>query len=566
MIPAQFLGEWALRSSVLIVFGGLILRSLKVKNPSIRLAVWTAMLCGCLLMPLLTTAVPPIRLPVGVAPVQPPDSHAWPQRTAEKTVTFTRTDAGPASNRFEWPGIAMAIYLVVVASLLLRLCIGLALSRRLLSRSRPVGRNPDGSEIRESDGVAAPVALGLVRPVIVLPGDWRGWDAVKLAAVLAHEQSHIDRWDPAVQLLSTIHRAFAWHSPLSWFLHRAIVRTAEEASDDAAVAVCDRVSYAEILMDFMRVGGNGLSWQGVAMARYTRPETRIHRILDGTVLSQGVTRWRVATILTLGLSLGYVIAALHAQQPSASIAAAGQTAQAAPPAPPRPAQPPLPPSAPEPPEASVTTHGRDIQRYMVVLGDDTISGSWNSEDALDAPERLRAEYGHSFAWFRRSGHAYVVTDAGVMAELDKAMQPQKEVNRMQAGVNAEQAKVNSMQGVVNTHQDEVNKLQSAANRRQDLANRIQAAIETDDNQALIRKLENGLAELRAAKENVTQDEVNRRQSQVNGEQARVNAQQGIVNEMQRKVNEQQSRVSAEYNRRIPDIFDSALRRHIAREL
>jgi hypothetical protein len=184
------------------------------------------------------------------------------------------------------------------------------MSLRLRCSSRATGHATEGIEIRESDYTASPVALGVVRPVIMLPGDWREWPAAKLNAVLAHERSHIRRRDPAVQLLSAIHRALLWHSPLSWFLHRRIVRVAEEASDDAAVAVTgDRASYAEVLLDFMQRGVRDAEWQGVAMARYGRPEERIHRILDGTALSGGVTRWTVAAILAVGSPLAYLAAA-----------------------------------------------------------------------------------------------------------------------------------------------------------------------------------------------------------------------------------------------------------------
>src|ERR1700733_1011462 len=186
--------------------------------------------------------------------------------------------------------------MLVAGALLLRLCLGLAMSRRLLGKSRATGRRTAGIEIRESDAVAAPVALGIVRSVIVLPGHWRKWDGAKLEAVLAHERSHIRRRDPAVQVLSAIHRALLWHSPLSWFLHRRIVRVAEEASDDAALAITrDRALYAEVLLDFMRRSRGalvrGAIWHGVPMARYGRADERIHRILDGTALSRGITRW-----------------------------------------------------------------------------------------------------------------------------------------------------------------------------------------------------------------------------------------------------------------------------------
>ncbi len=137
-------------------------------------------------------------------------------------------------------------------------------------------------------------------------------DGAKLDAVLAHERSHIRRHDPAVQLVSVGHRALLWHSPLSWLLHRRIVRVAEEVSDDAAMAVTrDRASYAEVLLEFMQRGVRGASSHGVAMW-YVRSDERIHRILEGTALSRGVTRWSVAAILALGAPVAYVAAAAQA--------------------------------------------------------------------------------------------------------------------------------------------------------------------------------------------------------------------------------------------------------------
>jgi RND family efflux transporter MFP subunit len=322
MTTIQFLGEWALRSSILILTGALLLWALRVKDPSVRLAAWTAMLCGSLVMPLLTGVAP--RLPVGMIytathtappPVQAPvmNFSAAPEPPREAPLQETN-----ASRPFDWAHAAVMMYVLVAAALLLRLCAGIAMSLRLLHRSHPTGRAVHGIEIRESDRVAAPVTLGIARPAIVLPGDWRLWDGAKLDAVLAHERSHIRRHDPAVQVLSAIHRALLWHNPLSWFLHRRIVRVAEEVSDDAAVAVTrDRAVYAEVLLDFMRRSGGahvrGAGWQGVPMARYGRADQRIHRILDGTALSRGVTRFSVAAILALGSPLAYVVAAAQPQ-------------------------------------------------------------------------------------------------------------------------------------------------------------------------------------------------------------------------------------------------------------
>ena len=365
----QFLAEWALRSSILIVCGALLIRALRVKDPSLRLAAWTAILCGSLAIPALTAVLP--KLPIAVMrvatvrveapvivhddtppPVRPvPRPDAQPDRphpsvspgsgavpaTPNPNTQVDRpspsvspsSEAAPAapnsnipverssagiSKHFDWGIVAVMVYVVVAIVLLLRLGFGLAISLRLLRRSRVTGQATEGIQIRESDRVTAPVALGIVRPAIVLPGDWRQWDSAKMKAVLAHERSHIRRHDPAVQLLSAIHRILLWPTPLSWFLHRQIVRVAEEVCDDAAVAVTrDRTLYAEVLLDFMRRGVWRPSWQGVPISRYGLADMRIHRILDGTALSRGVTRWGLAAILALGLPLAYLAATAQPQ-------------------------------------------------------------------------------------------------------------------------------------------------------------------------------------------------------------------------------------------------------------
>jgi beta-lactamase regulating signal transducer with metallopeptidase domain len=340
MITIPFLAEWALRSSILILAGLLLLAALRVKDPSIRLAAWTAMLGGSLAIPALTAVLPGVPL-VGVHAAARAVEVPMAINEAESAATSGHGNV-PAHRatiprRRDWTRVALTLYVLVAFTLLLRLCAGLAISRRLLRSSRATGRATEGTQIRESDFIATPVTLGIMRPAVVLPSDWRDWNSVKLEAVLAHERSHIRRCDPAVQLLALIHRALLWHSPLSWFLHKRIVRAAEEASDDAAVAATrDRSSYAAVLLDFMRLGARGASWlgadfDGVPMARYGRADQRVDRILDATALSRGVTRWSVTAILTLGAPVAYLVAAGQPQSaPQAHPLSAPQAASTAP--------------------------------------------------------------------------------------------------------------------------------------------------------------------------------------------------------------------------------------------
>jgi multidrug efflux pump subunit AcrA (membrane-fusion protein) len=312
MNALEFLGEWAIRSSVLITVGALLLWAVRVKDASIRLAVWVALLCGSLVIPLMTVTVP--RVPVAVSP-----------EIARPVADFVSAPVAPLPmpvTPFDWARAGLVLYVAVGAGLLVRLLVGLAMSSRLLRGSHATGE----PGIRESEQVRAPVTLGIWRPVIVLPADWREWDSARLDAVLAHERSHIARFDPAVQLLSAVHRAALWFSPASWFLHSRIVRVAEEASDDAAMAVsCDRASYAELLLEFMQ---RGVCNAGVPMARYGRMDARIRRVLDGKVLSRGLTWRSVAAIVALGSPLTYVVAMANPQSAAAPVQKPPAVAQA----------------------------------------------------------------------------------------------------------------------------------------------------------------------------------------------------------------------------------------------
>lgn len=332
MTAILFLAGWAVRSSILILTGAVLISALRMRDATLRCAVWTAVLAGSLLIPVMSTALPgvPIGIPKAMerpapavdAPSPEPVMAALPVgapielRETSDGATMRRS-AAPIAKPFDWGQPILGVYVLIAAILLLRVCIGLGIGIVLLRRSRSTGI----PGIRESDRISAPVTLGIARPSIVLPPGWRDWSSLRLEAVLAHERSHIARRDPAVQLLSALHRALLWASPLSWFLHQRIVRTAEEASDDAAVeATRDRTAYAESLLDFMKRGVWSSTSAGVPMARYGNPEHRIRRILNGSLPSRHITKRSIAAIVALGSPLAYVIATAQPQNAKPGLA------------------------------------------------------------------------------------------------------------------------------------------------------------------------------------------------------------------------------------------------------
>ncbi|MGC1658516.1 MAG: M56 family metallopeptidase [Candidatus Acidiferrales bacterium] len=370
----------AVRSLLVAGIAASALAALRVKDASARLAVWKMVLCVALAMPALVWALPAFPVPIFfVVPAEAnvpsaraasmitnatgPESASAERVGSPAPARFSRSVAAPGDSSrdhretfetiasahsqqaatprrsFNWPAAAVAIYLVVAVLLLARLMFGFFLSRRLLRASRTLH---DSSIVRklaeianssagfrdvprpralphlaESDFVFVPVTLGVLRPAIILPAGWRDWDDAKLAAVLAHELSHVRRRDALAQHLSLIHRAIFWFSPLAWWLDRALATLAEIASDHAALAGgLDRIRYAETLLGFfesLQQSRRRVWWQGVSMAAAGNAERRIAEILSGR--NSMSTRIQKLVLLALFVLAGPVLLAAAAVHP-----------------------------------------------------------------------------------------------------------------------------------------------------------------------------------------------------------------------------------------------------------
>jgi beta-lactamase regulating signal transducer with metallopeptidase domain len=100
---------------------------------------------------------------------------------------------------------------------------------------------------------AAPVTVGWLWPVVILPEEWQSWPETKLDAVLTHEREHVRRRDPLVQWLALLNRSIFWFHPLSWWLERKLSDLAEEACDAAVLRRGHNpLDYSQYLIDLAR--------------------------------------------------------------------------------------------------------------------------------------------------------------------------------------------------------------------------------------------------------------------------------------------------------------------------
>jgi hypothetical protein len=177
--------------------------------------------------------------------------------------------------------------------------------------SRPV-------QLLESAMAQAPVVIGWLKPVILLPASAvTGLTPEQLAAVLAHELAHVRRHDYAVNLAQTaVETVLFYHPAVHWVSHR-IRAEREVCCDEVAVAACgDSLTYARALAELegLRAGRRRLAI-GISGGSLFK---RIRRIVGvGTEREGFASRWTVLSVpllLIVAAGLGLLV---HRSRPGA---------------------------------------------------------------------------------------------------------------------------------------------------------------------------------------------------------------------------------------------------------
>jgi beta-lactamase regulating signal transducer with metallopeptidase domain len=206
----------------------------------------------------------------------------------------------------------------------------------------------------ECKWLQAPAVIGWFRPVVLLPVTaLTGLSEAQLQSVIAHELSHIQRFDPFVNVFQISVETLLFYHPAVWWLNKRIRAEREHCCDDVAVSLCSNpVEYARALtlMEEWR------SAPALAMAANRGPlSERIFRVL-GLKSSGAGTRGIGLTggLLCLTAALVAGDALLGIAYPRPTVYARARFGWAATPSPqpfPAPASPPAPAAKPSPPRS-----------------------------------------------------------------------------------------------------------------------------------------------------------------------------------------------------------------------
>ncbi|MGD0777129.1 MAG: TonB family protein [Candidatus Solibacter sp.] len=341
------LASAALKSTFVLGVAWLMVWFLRGRTAAARHMVWTAAAAALVALPLLTVALPALRVRAANA-VLPADAGLVFRTTtdtaapgggavAAQPAAASRTAATPSPGRaIDGKDVLMLLWMVGIAAGFAQMLAALA----LLWRTRRAARvSPDQDA---ADALAChlgiehpvrvletpsgmPMTFGVLRPTVLLPEEARGWSDERRRVVLLHELGHVLRGDAVTHLVARAALALHWWNPLAWSMWRGFLKERERATDDLVLGAGTTASdYAGHLLEIARTmqARPASVAAGVAMARRSQLEGRLLAILDGST-ARGQQR-RAATVAA-------VVAAIAIMAPLAAVRAQSQAEQNPPP-------------------------------------------------------------------------------------------------------------------------------------------------------------------------------------------------------------------------------------------
>ena len=157
--------------------------------------------------------------------------------------------------------------------------------------------------IMRSDRVTSPLAVGVIRPRIILPENMDLSDRQLLRHVLTHEYHHIKRWDALLKILLVFALCVHWFNPLVWVMFVLANRDLELTCDETVVrhfGMETKEAYAYSIIDMAEHRGtfapffNGFTKNAA--------EERIESIMK--IKRSSIPSWGIALTLAAVLTAG----------------------------------------------------------------------------------------------------------------------------------------------------------------------------------------------------------------------------------------------------------------------
>ena len=326
----------AIKGTVVLAAACMVTFAMRNRSAAARHLVWTACAAALLALPVLSVALPVLRLPA-VGAVLPGD----PGLVFRSTVTAAQAPSGPtapaaqrtasaaqvAAPARDWRTIALLVWVAGAAFVLVQMLLACLALRRLSRAANPYPEPRHAALMAHSLGIQSPVRVvvtpagmpmtfGLLRPTICLPAAAAQWSEARRRIVLLHELAHVRRGDAASHLMARVALALHWWNPLAWTAWREFLKERERAADDLVLAAgAGQSEYAGHLLEVARTmqAVPVTAAAAIAMARPSQLEGRLLAILAEGVNRRQPGRGAALTAVAVAIAIVMPLAAIRAQ-------------------------------------------------------------------------------------------------------------------------------------------------------------------------------------------------------------------------------------------------------------
>jgi TonB family protein len=283
-----------------IAVGAWLLLRIGRPRPTVQHRVWLGALTLAVMMPLCGMSYPrdaavTVSIVADEASDTAPgqfervDSRGW----LERSLREHQVSLSP-----QVTATLVSLYLAAIGFGLSRLLLSLWAARRMVQGARPallreveldaLARCCERLKVRQprvlvSSRTVSPVVVGVMRPVLILPQDFRRSSTSELEAVWWHELAHVCRRDYLANLLCRIVSLPVAYHPAAYAISQRVRRTREMVCDAMAANQMESpVRYAQCLVELARrmQAGQGMEAQGIGMFDDGVLEERVMELIE----------------------------------------------------------------------------------------------------------------------------------------------------------------------------------------------------------------------------------------------------------------------------------------------
>lgn len=342
------LAEWAAKATLVLLAAMGLAAALRRRSAAARHMVWAFALLGVIAIPPLSAIAPRYTVPLVPAPpelepllgssttfaalVHDATADSDAPRVTDPVDAALLAAPRQTATRPTWAErgalAALALWLAGSCVVGLRLARGIGRLRGIARRARDVDDESAQRQLAharrtlnvkrpvrlaESSEIGTPIAVGWLRPAVLLPTALRSAGTPGLRNVLLHELAHVARNDCLTAWVAHAASTLHWFNPLLWIAARRFRMEREHACDDlvlrAGTAPCD---YAAGLLALARsLRCRHVPSAALAMAARGSLEARVVAILSEARCRSGPRRGTAASSALAALLIAGLLAGLR---------------------------------------------------------------------------------------------------------------------------------------------------------------------------------------------------------------------------------------------------------------